>query len=59
MHVSRLFIVFTLLFRVRACLFYATRNTSDDEDADPDSVVPDNGEELNDDIYAQEGYGAL
>ena len=27
MHVSRLFIVFTLLFRVRACLFYATRNT--------------------------------
>ena len=26
MHASHLFIVFALLFRVRACLFYATRN---------------------------------
>ena len=26
MHASRLFIVFVLLFRVHACLFYATRN---------------------------------
>ena len=29
MHTSRLFIVFMLLLRVRACLFYDTRNTYD------------------------------
>jgi hypothetical protein len=35
-------------------------NESDDgEEQDPDRVVPDEGEELDDDIYANEGYGTL
>ncbi|KIK75878.1 hypothetical protein PAXRUDRAFT_18604 [Paxillus rubicundulus Ve08.2h10] len=33
--------------------------SNDDEDGNMDRVVPDEGEELDDDIYAREGYGAL
>jgi len=34
---------------------------SEDEsdDKDPDRVIPDGGEELDDDVYAREGYGVL
>ena len=38
MHASRLFIVFTLLLRVRACLFYATHNK--DPTLPPDFALP-------------------
>lgn len=32
---------------------------SDIDEADPDCVIPDDGEELDDYVYADEGYGAL
>lgn len=38
-------------------------NESDESDGseeeDPDHIIPDDGEELDDDIYADEGYGTL
>ena len=32
---------------------------SDKSENKPDHIVPDDGEELDNDIYAEEGYGAL
>ena len=34
-------------------------DASDSDEDDPDCVVPDEGEELDDDVYACEGYSAL
>lgn len=34
-------------------------DTNDSDEEDPDRVVPDEGDELDDDVYAREGYGAL
>ena len=34
-------------------------NASDSDEDDPDRVVSDEGKELDDDVYARKGYGAL
>ena len=50
MHASRLFIVFILLFRVYACLFYATRNKDDVDENSSIHAGGDNPIEVKDDI---------
>ena len=38
---------------------YLGQGDASDSDEDPDRVVADEGEELDDDVYRREGYGAL